>query len=83
MLQGALVGLGKALSLDKIVEARRAPLIPSMKAAIEARAFRCTISGAGLTAVAVVESEEKGEMVGERMVEAFWREGSLKAVKTF
>ncbi|KAE8008906.1 hypothetical protein FH972_005374 [Carpinus fangiana] len=85
VLQGDLVGLGKALSSDKIVEPRRAPLIPGMeavkKAAIEAGAFGCTISGAGPTAVAVVESEEKGEMVGERMVEAFWKEGSLKAVK--
>ncbi|KAG6709091.1 hypothetical protein I3842_06G115400 [Carya illinoinensis] len=85
ILQGDLVGLGKALSADKIVEPRRAPLIPGMeavkKAAIEAGAFGCTISGAGPTAVAVINSEEKGEEIGESMVEAFWKEGNLKAVK--
>ncbi|KAJ6927828.1 hypothetical protein NC651_011748 [Populus alba x Populus x berolinensis] len=84
VLQGDLVGLGKALSSDKIVEPKRAPLIPGMvgvkKAALEAGAFGCTISGAGPTAVAVVGSEDRGVEVGERMVEAFWKEGNLKAV---
>jgi homoserine kinase len=84
VLQGDLVGLGKALSSDKIVEPKRAPLIPGMvgvkKAALEAGAFGCTISGAGPTAVAVVGSEDRGMEVGERMVEAFWKEGNLKAV---
>ncbi|KAK1577372.1 hypothetical protein Q3G72_021152 [Acer saccharum] len=83
VLQGDLVGLGKALSSDKIVEPKRAPLIPGMeavkKAAIEAGAFGCTISGAGPTAVAIVEDEERGRMIGEKMAEAFWREGNLKA----
>jgi homoserine kinase len=84
VLQGDLVGLGKALSSDKIVEPKRAPLIPGMegvkKAALEAGAFGCTISGAGPTAVAVVDSEERGVEIGERMVETFWKEGKLKAV---
>lgn len=83
VLQGDPVGLGKALSSDKIVEPKRAPLIPGMegvkKAAIEAGAFGCTISGAGPTAVAVVDNEEKGKVIGEKMVEAFWKEGNLKA----
>lgn len=83
VLKGDLVGLGKALSSDKIVEPKRAPLIPGMeavkKAAIEAGAFGCTISGAGPTAVAVVEDEESGRVIGERMVEAFLREGNLQA----
>ncbi|KAI9181819.1 hypothetical protein LWI28_018959 [Acer negundo] len=83
VLQGDLVGLGKALSSDKIVEPKRAPLIPGMeavkKAAIKAGAFGCTISGAGPTAVAIVEDEERGRMIGEQMAEAFWREGNLKA----
>ncbi|KAM3748263.1 hypothetical protein ACB098_05G094500 [Castanea mollissima] len=83
VLEGDLVGLGKALSGDKIVEPRRAPLIPGMeavkKAAIEAGAFGCTISGAGPTAVAVIDCEERGEKIGEKMVEAFWSEGNLKA----
>ncbi|KAK9130464.1 hypothetical protein Sjap_010951 [Stephania japonica] len=83
VLQGDVEGLGKALSADRIVEPRRAPLIPGMagvkRAAIEAGAFGCTISGAGPTAVAVTDREEKGVRIGESMVEAFWREGRLKA----
>ncbi|KAL8490336.1 hypothetical protein ACS0TY_025524 [Phlomoides rotata] len=84
VLQGDLHGLGKALSSDKIVEPRRAPLIPGMdavkKAAIKAGAFGCTISGAGPTAVAVTDSEERGREIGERMVEAFSTGGNLKAM---
>ncbi|PIM97003.1 Homoserine kinase [Handroanthus impetiginosus] len=84
VLQGDINGLGKALSSDKIVEPRRAPLIPGMeavkKAAIEAGAFGCTISGAGPTAVAVTDGEERGREIGERMVEAFMKEGNLKAL---
>ncbi|KVH27466.1 homoserine kinase [Cynara cardunculus var. scolymus] len=84
VLQGDLIGFGKALSADKIVEPRRAPLIPGMdgvkKAALEAGAYGCTISGAGPTAVAVIDDEEKGREIGEKMVEAFMGEGNLKAV---
>ncbi|KAK3005295.1 hypothetical protein RJ639_016905 [Escallonia herrerae] len=84
VLQGDLVGLGKALSSDKIVEPRRAPLIPGMeavkKAAIGAGAFGCTISGAGPTAVAITDDEDKGREIGDRMVEAFMDVGKLKAV---
>ncbi|KAM7470995.1 hypothetical protein LguiA_009178 [Lonicera macranthoides] len=81
--QGDLEALGQALSSDKIVEPRRAPLIPGMeavkKAAIEAGAFGCTISGAGPTAVAVIDNEERGREIGEKMVEAFMEAGNLKA----
>ncbi|KAI3515193.1 hypothetical protein L1887_13963 [Cichorium endivia] len=84
VLQGDLKGFGKALSSDKIVEPRRAPLIPGMdavkKAALEAGAYGCTISGAGPTAVAVTDDEEKGREIGEKMVEAFMAEGNLKAL---
>ncbi|KAJ0681952.1 putative homoserine kinase [Helianthus annuus] len=83
VLQGDLIGLGKALSNDKIVEPKRAPLIPGMeevkRAALEAGAFGCTISGAGPTAVAIVDDEEKGRVIGENMVEAFMVGGNLKA----
>ncbi|KAJ6346516.1 hypothetical protein OIU77_029369 [Salix suchowensis] len=62
----------------KLWSLKRAALIPGMegvkKAALEAGAFGCTISGAGPTAVAVVESEERGVEIGVRMVEAFWKE---------
>ncbi|KAG5556104.1 hypothetical protein RHGRI_006657 [Rhododendron griersonianum] len=83
VLLGDLEELGTALSSDRIVEPKRAPLIPGMeavkKAAIEAGAFGCTISGSGPTAVAVVDSEERGREIGDRMVEAFMKEGNLKA----
>ncbi|XP_059308898.1 homoserine kinase-like [Lycium ferocissimum] len=83
ILTGDARGLGKALSSDKIVEPRRGPLIPGMegvkKTALKAGAFGCTISGAGPTLVAVTDSEEKGREIGEKMVEAFMKEGNLKA----
>ncbi|XP_071722913.1 homoserine kinase-like [Rutidosis leptorrhynchoides] len=86
ILEGDVQGLGKALSNDKIVEPKRAPLIPGMeavkKAAILAGAFGCTISGAGPTAVAITDDEQKGREIGERMVEAFLKEGNLRSVAT-
>ncbi|KAG1361113.1 homoserine kinase [Cocos nucifera] len=86
VVQGDVKLLGMAMSSDGIVEPRRAPLIPGMvavkKAAIEAGAFGCTISGAGPTAVAVIDGEEKGKEIGDRMVEAFLRDGELKASAT-
>ncbi|XP_010432296.1 PREDICTED: homoserine kinase-like [Camelina sativa] len=84
VLEGDVASLGKALSSDKVVEPKRAPLIPGMeavkKAALEAGAFGCTISGAGPTAVAVIDTVEKGYEIGEKMVEAFSRFGNLKSV---
>ncbi|KAI5432538.1 homoserine kinase [Lathyrus oleraceus] len=83
VLQGDLLMLGKALSSDTIVEPKRAALIPGMvavkKAAIEAGAFGCTISGSGPTAVAVTDDEEKGRLIGQQMVRAFQKHGNLKA----
>lgn len=78
--------LGSAVSSDGIVEPRRAPLIPGMvgvkRAALEAGATGCTISGAGPTVLALTDCEEKGKYIGERMVEAFLTEGGLKAKAT-
>lgn len=83
VLQGDVVGLGKALSSDKIVEPRRAPLIPGMeavkRAAIQAGAFGCTISGAGPTAVAVIDDEQTGHLIAKHMIDAFLHVGNLKA----
>ncbi|XP_028077689.1 homoserine kinase [Camellia sinensis] len=50
------------------------------KAAMEAGAFGCTISGAGPTVVAVIDDEERGREIGDRMIEAFIKEGNLKAL---
>ena len=84
VLQRDLKGLGKALSFDRILEPRRAPLIPGMEAikatAIEAGAFGCTINRAGPTAVAMTDDEERGTDNGERMVRAFTKEGNPKAI---
>ncbi|GJP45087.1 hypothetical protein CLOM_g4480, partial [Closterium sp. NIES-68] len=78
--------LGAALASDTIVEPRRSPLIPGMSAvkvaAKAAGAYGCTISGAGPTAVAVVDSEEVGRAVGAAMVEAFREQGKLQAKAT-
>ncbi|XP_047067777.1 homoserine kinase-like [Lolium rigidum] len=86
VLQGDAAGIGSAMSSDGIVEPTRAPLIPGMvavkAAALEAGALGCTISGAGPTAVAVIEGEEKGEEIARRMVDAFWSAGKLKATAT-
>ncbi|KAJ3691377.1 hypothetical protein LUZ61_020541 [Rhynchospora tenuis] len=86
VLQGDVRLLGSAVSSDVIVEPKRAPLIPGMagvkRAALEAGATGCTISGAGPTVVALTDCEEKGKYIGERMVEAFLRQGELKAKAT-
>ena len=76
MLEGDLEGLGKAMSSDKIVEPRRAPLIPGMegmkKAAIETGAFGCTIREAGSTAVAVTDDV----ILGKKWLRRLWRMGT-------
>ncbi|XP_074568128.1 homoserine kinase [Curcuma longa] len=86
VVQGNVRVLGSAMAADAIVEPRRAPLIPGMvsvkKAAMEAGAFGCTISGSGPTAVAVIDEEEKGNEIASTMVEAFAREGNLQAIAT-
>lgn len=68
---------------DTIVEPQRAPLIPGMNAVIaaskQAGAYGCTISGAGPTAVAITDTEEKGKAVAAAMVNAFNVHGNLKA----
>lgn len=83
VLQGDLPLLGRSLSSDSIVEPKRRPLIPGMlevkEAALRAGAFGCTISGAGPTAVAITDSEEKGNVIAENMVAAFLEGGNLKA----
>ncbi|KAF6158700.1 hypothetical protein GIB67_040214 [Kingdonia uniflora] len=78
--------LGKTFSSDRIVESKLTPLIPGMgaikNAMIGAGELGCTISGAAPTTVALTESELRGEKIGEKMVEAFWKEGNLKATST-
>ncbi|KAM0895808.1 hypothetical protein ACQ4PT_023614 [Festuca glaucescens] len=86
VLLGDAAGIGSAMSSDGIVEPTRAPLIPGMAAvkaaALEAGALGCTISGAGPTAVAVIQGDEKGEQIARRMIDAFWLAGKLEATAT-
>jgi homoserine kinase len=74
--------LGKALDSEVVVEAARGPLIPGFAAVKEAAraagAYGCTISGAGPTVVAVVESREAGADVSKAMSQAFLEAGNLE-----
>lgn len=82
ILEGDAALVGRALDSDWIIEPVRGPLIPGFmdvkQAAKNAGAYGCTISGAGPTAVAVVESEEVGKRVMEAMKEAFKVSGGLE-----
>jgi homoserine kinase len=66
--------MGRALE-DKIVEPERAQLIPgyaaAKKAALEAGATGCSISGSGPSVFALTESEEAANTVGAAMRSAF------------
>nr|QKY14839.1 homoserine kinase (KHSE) [Polytomella parva] len=81
ILTGNVPLIGEALDSDVVVEPARAPLIPGMmlvKAAAKAAgAYGCTISGAGPTAVAIVDDVKVGERVSRAMCDAF-RAGGLE-----
>ena len=81
IVSGDPAALGEALDADALVEPVRGPLIPGFgavkAAAAAAGALGCTISGAGPTCVAIVESAEVGEKVAAAMGAAFEKEGGL------
>lgn len=81
ILSGDVSLIGRALDSDTVVEPVRAPLIPGMmavkEAAKEAGAYGCTISGAGPTAVAIVDNPDVGARVAEAMAAAFRSSGGL------
>ena len=66
--------MGRALE-DKIVEPERAQLIPgyaaAKRAALQAGAAGCSISGSGPSVFALTESEESAHRVGAAMRDAF------------
>ena len=78
---GDTAALGEALGADALVEPVRGPLIPGFaavkRAAADAGALGCTISGAGPTCVAVVADAAAGERVAAAMGAAFEGEGGL------
>lgn len=65
---------------DRYAEPRRAPLIPRFyevkRAAIEAGAFGCSISGSGPTLFAIAETEAKANECAKAMQRAFGEIGS-------
>jgi homoserine kinase len=75
--RGSVADLGRAV-VDRVAEPARRHLIPGFeevkKAALEAGAFGCSISGAG-PAVFAVASAETGEAVATAMHAAFARHG--------
>ena len=81
ILKGDASLLGRALGEEIVVESARGPLIPGFagvkRAAMDAGAYGCTISGAGPTVVAVVANRADGEHVGKSMAEAFSAHGHL------
>eukprot|EP00239_Pterosperma_sp_CCMP1384_P007080 CAMPEP_0197844012 /NCGR_PEP_ID=MMETSP1438-20131217/978_1 /TAXON_ID=1461541 /ORGANISM="Pterosperma sp., Strain CCMP1384" /LENGTH=396 /DNA_ID=CAMNT_0043454537 /DNA_START=463 /DNA_END=1653 /DNA_ORIENTATION=+ len=82
IMSGDAAMLGKGLNSDSVIEPARGPLIPGFfdvkKAAIENGAFGCTISGAGPTVVAIVDSKDNGVKVAEAMINAFGTKGNLE-----
>jgi len=85
LVAGVLTGdvklIGQSLDSDVIIEPVRGPLIPGMMAVKEAAkaagAYGATISGAGPTAVAIVDNPETGARVMEAMCKAFKSAGNL------
>lgn len=88
MVAGALLGdlalLGRGLD-DQIAEPARATLLPGFvaakAAALGAGALGCSISGAGPTAFALVDSRATGEAVAAAMVAAYAAAGLTAAAK--
>ncbi|EFJ45216.1 hypothetical protein VOLCADRAFT_94379 [Volvox carteri f. nagariensis] len=82
ILRGDVRLIGESLDRDVIIEPVRGPLIPGMLAVKEAAraagAYGCTISGAGPTAVAIVDDPAVGERVAAAMCEAFRSAGKLE-----
>ena len=73
---GDLELLGRAMD-DRVAEPTRTPLLPGFtdakRAAIEAGALGCSISGAGPSAFAIVDDPRVGEEVAAAMADAYAR----------
>jgi homoserine kinase len=76
LASGDLELLGRAMD-DRLAEPTRTPLLPGFtdakRAATEAGALGCSISGAGPSVFAIVDDEKLGEDVAAAMVEAYTR----------
>jgi homoserine kinase len=73
---GDLELLGRAMD-DRLAEPTRTPLLPGFtdakRAALEAGAFGCSISGSGPSVFAIVDDVTLGEEVATAMAEAYGR----------
>jgi homoserine kinase len=71
---GDLELLGRAMD-DRLAESARTPLLPGFaeakRAAIEAGALGCSISGAGPSAFALVDDDRLGDEVAKAMIDAY------------
>jgi homoserine kinase len=71
---GDLELLGRAMD-DRLAEPTRVPLLPGFadakRAAMEAGALGCSISGAGPSAFALVDDEQLGDEVAKAMIDAY------------
>lgn len=80
LFKGSLPLLGRAMQ-DVIIEPARTSLIPGLpevkRAAFEAGALACSISGAGPTVFAVSDQHERAVAIGEVMQKAFLEHGQL------
>jgi homoserine kinase len=74
IVQNDLKLMGQGI-IDDIIEPKRASLIPNFydvkKAALEAGAYGCSISGAGPTLFAISDSDSDLRSIGKAMAEAF------------
>ncbi|HKC25530.1 MAG TPA: homoserine kinase [Thermoanaerobaculia bacterium] len=79
LARGDLAAAGRAMSSDRIVEPRRAPLVPGYARVVaamrEAGAHGCALAGAGPSLVALTEAGHVPEAVGAAAVAAWAREG--------
>jgi homoserine kinase len=70
---------------DRIAEPARAPLLPGFgaakRAALDAGALGCSISGSGPTAFAFAPDQATGAAIGEAMHSAYQREGVDSAIR--
>jgi homoserine kinase len=88
MVAGACLGdaklLGRAID-DRIAEPVRAGLLPGFtlakRAALDAGALGCSISGAGPTAFALVDSPAAANRVAEQMVAAYAAAGMMASAR--
>lgn len=76
MMKGDLTLIGECINRDYVVEPRRAPLVPGFdrvkRAALDAGAYGCSLSGAGPSVFAICEDAQQ---VAKAMVDEFVEQG--------